>query len=506
MHGYESKQAYHGNVGLERHATVQHHVLCQSSWRAACHVPDWPQEKSMLQLIPVSPKDVQDYRPIVGDHVIDEIEQLAAPFKGARVLHLNATGFGGGVAELLSTLVPLMQSVGIDAEWRIMASAPELWDATKAIHNLLQGAELRSDQSTESTPRSSPSTKRMTARSIVANWTPSMVQVWQRYNQLTAACFEGDYDFVVVHDPQPAGLLEYLSARVPASRNALWIWRCHIDLTRANHQIWEFMRPYLAPYDAAIFTMQEYVKPDIPIREIALIAPAIDPLSPKNVPLEPSTVFDIVRRFGVDPDRPLISQVSRFDPWKDPLGVIDVYRKVKRDVPGLQLAMVASMANDDPEGWHFFERTARHAGEDPDIFLLTNIKGIGNVEVNAFQRASSVVLQKSIREGFALTVSEALWKGRPVVATSVGGIPLQVASGQNGYLVSNKVQCAERTLQLLQDHTLADTFGASGRERVRQNFLMTRDLADYLQLFRRLRGYTSASANTLARSESPVAP
>jgi trehalose synthase len=385
-----------------------------------------------------------------------------------------------------------------------MASAPELWDATKAIHNLLQGAELKSDHTPEPPPASG--LRRTTNRPIKATWTPSMVQVWQRYNQLTAAYFEGDYDFVVVHDPQPAGLLEYLSARVPACRDASWIWRCHIDLTQANQQIWEFMRPYLAPYDAAIFTMQEYVKPDIPIQEIALIAPAIDPLSPKNAPMDPVVVADTVRRFGIDPDRPLLTQVSRFDPWKDPLGVIDVYRKVKREVPDLQLALIASMANDDPEGWHFFERTARHAGEDPDIFLLSNINGVGNAEVNAFQRASAVVLQKSIREGFALTVSEALWKARPVVATSVGGIPLQVASGQTGYLVSNKAQCAERTLQLLRDQALATTFGEAGRERVRENFLMTRDLADYLQLFQRLRRYTSTSANGRARSESPVAP
>jgi trehalose synthase len=453
----------------------------------------------MLQAVPVLPKDVQEYRPIVGDDVVDEIVALAKPLKGARVLHVNATGFGGGVAELLSTLVPLMRSVGIDAEWRLMASGPELWDATKSIHNLLQGATLRTSEATAPHPSLLTGRSRQpTMPAISATWTTAMVQVWQHYNQLTAEEFEGDYDFVVVHDPQPAGLPGYLSTSAPADRKSKWIWRCHIDLTKANCEIWEFLKPYLARYDAAIFTMQEYVKSDIPIAEIALIAPAIDPFSLKNAPMDPSVVRETIRRFGLDPDRPLISQISRFDPWKDPLGVIDVYRKVKREVPDLQLAMLASMAGDDPEGWHFFERTARHAGEDSDIFLLTNVSGIGNLEVNAFQRASAVILQKSIREGFALTVSEGLWKSRPVVATAVGGIPLQVASGQNGYLVTTTSQCAERTLQLLQDPELARSFGEAGRERVRQNFLMTRDLADFLQLFCRLNGQTSASAKALA--------
>lgn len=454
----------------------------------------------MLQLVSLTPKDINDYRPIVGDARIDQILDQAAPLKGARVLHLNATAYGGGVAELLSTVVPLLRSVGLDAEWRVMAGAPELWEVTKALHNLLQGARL-----TEMEAATVPVGRGRApgaARLIAAKWTSEMAAIWRRYNALTADLFDQRYDFVVVHDPQPAGVLWYLLQRDPEQRQAKWIWRCHIDLTKARPDIWEFLCPYLSVYDASIFTMQDYVKPDIPTPEVALIAPAIDPLSTKNIELSPTVVRDILRRYDVDPDRPIITQVSRFDPWKDPLGVVDVYKRLKKDVPGLQLVMVGSMASDDPEGFRYFELAARRAGEDPDIHLLTNFYGVGNVEVNAFQRASSVVLQKSIREGFALTVSEALWKGRPVVATAVGGIPLQVASGLTGYLVTTTRQCIQRTRELLGDPSLADELGANGRERVRENFLSTRLVSDYLQLFGRLAGHTSARASTLSVSRS----
>jgi trehalose synthase len=297
--------------------------------------------------------------------------------------------------------------------------------------------------------------------------------------------FDGEYDFVVVHDPQPAGVVHEL-LKMNRHRSTRWIWRCHIDLTHANPDIWSFLRPYLADYDAAIFTMQQYVKSDIPVGQVALVAPAIDPFSLKNCPMSTDEVRETLRRFDVDPDRPLLTQVSRFDPWKDPLGVVDVYRRLRKDIPGLQLAMVASMAADDPEGWRYYEMTARHAGDDYNVHLLTNFLGVNAREVNAFQRASNVVLQKSIREGFALTVSEALWKARPVVATSVGGIPLQVASGETGYLVNSTRQCVQQTRTLLKDPELSDEFGLAGRERVRRNFLMTRNLGDYLQLFQRV--------------------
>ncbi|HEX5417675.1 MAG TPA: glycosyltransferase [Chloroflexota bacterium] len=442
----------------------------------------------MLQSVPTTAKAIDDYRAIVGEQRIDEICAQAAPLKGARVLHLNATAYGGGVSELLSALVPLMRSVGIEADWKLMVGAPELWDCTKAMHNLLQGACLIPGIPSRTLAAGGPDlgAPQIFPPLIEACWNDGMAEIWKRYNELTAREYEGDYDFVVVHDPQPVGMLDYLLRLRPGLGTTRFIWRCHIDLTNANQQIWEFLRPYLAPYHAAIFTMQDYVKSDIPVDLIELIAPAIDPLSTKNSDLSEDEVRTIVSKFGVDPSRPLLCQVSRFDPWKDPLGVIDVYRQVKREIPAVQLAMVGSMATDDPEAWRYYELTARHAGTDADVHILTNFLGVGNLEVNAFQRAADVVLQKSLREGFALTVSEALWKARPVVATAIGGIPLQVVSGHNGYLVHGNAECAQRVLELLRNSELARQFGLNAREHVRENFLVTRGLEDYLQLFGKL--------------------
>ncbi|HUX88514.1 MAG TPA: glycosyltransferase [Chloroflexota bacterium] len=461
----------------------------------------------MLQTVEVTTKVLDDYRPIVGDDKISAIQALAAPLRGARVLHLNATAFGGGVTELLSALVPLMRSAGLEVDWKVMAGAPELWETTKAIHNLLQGANLaRTSAASHLTGARKGRQAVAEQRVITALWNPAMAEIWQRYNALTAELLDKSYDYVVVHDPQPAGVLHFLRQLKPELAKAKWIWRCHIDLTRASPDVWCFLKPYLALYDAAIFTMQEYVKQDVPVSNVALIAPAIDPLSSKNTDLPLEVVRDILRRYDVDPDRPLITQVSRFDPWKDPLGVIDVYRRIKRDIPTLQLALVGSMAADDPEGWRYYELTTRHAGNDFDIHILTNFNGVGNVEVNAFQRASNVVLQKSIREGFGLTVSEALWKARPVVATAVGGIPLQVASGHSGFLVHSTRECADRTRELLNNPALTCDFGLTGRERVRENFLITRDLSDYLQLFSDIATQAQASARTSTLSASRSRP
>lgn len=454
----------------------------------------------MLQSVAIGEKTLDAYRPVIGPTRVDEILQAARPLRGARVLHLNATGYGGGVAELLHSLVPLMRAVGIDAEWKVMIGAPELWDVTKAMHNLLQGATIANAPIPSALPDGSTARNRA-AQIISAPWDDRMMEVWRHYNKLTSAALVDDYDFVVVHDPQPAGVARYWIDGHAASSRRRWIWRAHIDLTRAEPAAWDFLHPYLAVYDGAIFTIQGYVKPDVPIPLVALIPPAIDPLSPKNAPLAPDRARAILRRYDVDPDRPLVSQISRFDPWKDPLGVIDVYRRVKRDVPELQLALIGSMASDDPEGWRYYELSLRYAGMDTDIHVLTNFQGVGNVEVNAFQRESDVVLQKSLREGFALTVSEALWKGRPVVATDVGGIPLQIASGQTGYLVHATDQAAERVGELLAHPHRAEAQGLAGRERVRENFLTTRLLMDYLQLFNQLAPRSEAS---LASREAAV--
>jgi len=422
----------------------------------------------MLTSVPVTPKTLADYRAIVGDAPIDEIRRLAEPLRGARVLHLNATAFGGGVAEILSALIPLLNDLGLKADWQIISGADEFFAVTKAIHNGLQG--------------------------MFVPWTPAMRDTWLHYNRLNADLLDGEYDFAVIHDPQPAGVLG-LAIERGRPKVGKWVWRCHIDLTAAQPDLWDFLRPYLAPYDAAIFTLKDYAKDDVPTPRLFFLPPAIDPLSPKNVRLAPDTVEAILSRYAIDPHRPLLAQVSRFDPWKDPVGVIDAYRLVKREIPEIQLVLVASMAHDDPEGWSYYERTARRAGEDMDIQILTNLTGAGNVEVNAVQTAARVVVQKSLREGFGLVVSEALWKGRPVVAGNVGGIPLQVLDGRTGYLANSPAECAERILYLLRHPDVADEMGVAGREHVRANFLITRYLCDHLKMFTAL---TSAEANAEA--------
>ncbi|HIE39357.1 MAG TPA: glycosyltransferase, partial [Anaerolineae bacterium] len=410
----------------------------------------------MLQRVEAERKRLADYRPIVGEEVIAEIERLADPLRGARVMHVNATPFGGGVAEILQTLVPLMRDVGLDAGWQVIEGADEFFNVTKACHNGLQGMDIP--------------------------FTAEMKDIWRRYNELNAVRFEGEYDFVVVHDPQPAGLLHYHGRE----RSRHWIWRCHIDTSHPNPVYWDFFAPYISEYDAGIFTMEQYVGPGVSYDHLAIITPTIDPLSSKNVPMAGKRAREIVAGSGIDVSRPLITQVSRFDPWKDPLGVIDAYRIVKGRLPGVQLALVGSMAADDPEGWYYLDRTIRHAGEDFDIHILHNFHGVGPVEVGAFQATSDVVIQKSTREGFGLVVTEALWKGKPVVGGNAGGIPLQVIDGQTGFLVDSVEGCAERTLHLLEHPEEAARMGAAGREHVRRNFLITRHLRDYLSLFRRL--------------------
>ncbi len=415
----------------------------------------------MLGSVPTTPKSIESYRAVIGDERIEEILELANRIKGARVLHVNATGFGGGVAEILGTLIPLMNDVGLQADWQVIRGADEFFDVTKAMHNSLQG--------------------------MYYDWTPAMREIWSSYNKLNADLFDEDYDYVVIHDPQPAAIPTFLEERT-GRRAGKWVWRCHIDLTDAQVQVWDLLRPHIERYDAAIFTLPAYVKEGLQHPEIFCVPPAIDPLSPKNVELPQETCDAILTRYGVDPKRPMITQISRFDPWKDPLGVIDVYRVAKREIPDLQLVMIASMASDDPEGWDWYERTVRRAGEDFDIHILSNLNGVGNIEVNAFQRAARVVIQKSVREGFGLVVSEALWKSRPVVAGNVGGIPLQIVDGETGYLVNTSEECAEKLLYLLQHQAEADRMGSLGVEYVRDKFLTTRYLRDYLSIFCQLSG------------------
>jgi trehalose synthase len=410
----------------------------------------------MLQIVDVQEKRLEDYRPIVGDELIAEIKQLAEPLQGARAVHINATAFGGGVSEIMYSLVPLMRDVGLDAEWQVIEGADEFYDVTKACHNGLQGMDIP--------------------------FTPEMKEIWQRYNEMNAAKFKGEYDFVVSHDPQPAGLLKYHGRE----GGKHWIWRCHIDTSHPNPAYWDFFAPYISEYEAGIFTLEQYVGSGVDFEHLVTITPTIDPLSPKNAPMDIDQAREIVSSFGVDVDRPIVTQVSRYDPWKDPLGVIDAYRIAKARVPEAQLALVGSMASDDPEGWLYLDKTIRHAGQDFNIHILHNFHGVGGLEVGAFQSVSDVVVQKSTREGFGMVVTEALWKGKPVIGGDVGGIPLQVIDGKTGFLVNDVEGCGDKMLYLLEHPEVTAEMGSAAREHVRQNFLTPHHLMNYLKLFRSL--------------------
>ena len=423
----------------------------------------------MLQLVNVGHKSLADYATIATRGLMDEIRRLAEPLAGKRVVHLSATAFGGGVAEINYTLIPLMQDAGLEVEWRIIRGAEEFYNVTKTIHNALQG-----------NPQGLDAEQR---------------EIFTRYQQLNAQEFEDDYDFVLVHDPQPAGMIEHF----PDS-TARWIWRCHIDLSQPNPEVLEFLLPWLSRHDAAIFHMQEYV-PQSPRMPPAFIwPPAIDPLTPKNMALSPEDAAYIVDQFGIDVERPLLTQVSRFDPWKDPLGVIDAYRIVKQEHPEVQLALVGSMAHDDPEGWDYYNRTVTYAAGDPDVYILSNLNNIGSVEVNAFQVHSAAAIQKSTKEGFGLTVTEALWKTRPMVASRVGGIVAQIQDGETGWLVDPEApeECAQACLEILADPAAARQRALRGKEYVRRNFLMPRLLRDWLVLLNKLDGNDTAGAEVTA--------
>jgi trehalose synthase len=307
--------------------------------------------------------------------------------------------------------------------------------------------------------------------------------VFERYNLMNVGGLSDDYDFIVIHDPQPAAF------RLHAADNgAKWIWRCHIDLSTPNPQVLDFLLPMLEPYDLSVFHMADYIPPGDRLPDPVVMPPAIDPLAPKNMSLSPEDAAYIVDQFGLDIERPLMLQVSRFDPWKDPLGVIDAYRIVKERFPDMQLALVGSMATDDPEGWEFFQSTMDYAGDDQDIYILSNLNNVGAVEVNAFQTQADVVIQKSIKEGFGLTVTEALWKARPTVAGNVGGIPLQIVDGETGFLVNSPAETAQRTIQLLEDRETARAMARRGKQHVRHDFLTPRLLRDWLGIFTRLSG------------------
>jgi trehalose synthase len=395
---------------------------------------------------------LKDFVRVVGEEEVDEIRALASRLQGKSVTHINSTAYGGGVAEILYGMVPLMRDCGFDVDWQVIKGSYEFFNVTKKIHNALQGLNV--------------------------DLTDEERKIYIEYNRTNSELRQIDSDFVVVHDNQPAPLIEFFP-----TRHGKWIWRCHVDLSTPNIVVWNFLEQFISHYNAAIFSSEKYVIPSLRVPKTAIIPPSINPLSDKNREIPEDLVAELLEKFSVATDKPIIAQVGRFDRWKDTLGAIDVYRLVKKEIPQVQLCLIASMANDDPEGWLYFEKAARHAGDDGDIHMLTDLIGVKDLEVNAFQRSSNVVLQMSTREGFGLTVSEAMWKGVPVVGRNVGGIPLQIVDGENGYLVGSIQEAADKTVHLLKNVDEAKKMGKAGRERVLRNFLVTQHLKNYFRLF-----------------------
>jgi trehalose synthase len=409
----------------------------------------------MLQLVDVVSQDPRTFEQVIGSRKLEELVVLAEPLRGLRVLHLNATPYGGGVSELLRSQVPLLLGLGIKAEWRVIAADTPFFKVTKNVHNALQGAEMELTREAQ--------------------------EIYAGHNERNAELLDSGYDVIMVHDPQPAAVRHFTPAK-----GKRWIWRCHIDTSQPNQAVWAFLRPFVAQYDAIVFTMRDFVPPGLDGERISIMAPAIDPLSPKNMALPRDVARRLMEWVGVEPDRPLMTQVSRFDPWKDPVGVIEVYRMVREQVPDLQLALLGSMALDDPESWDIYQTILDESRHDPEVHVFTNLTGVGSTEVNAFQTLSDVVIQKSIREGFGLIVSETLWKATPVVAHRSGGIPMQMPPENAELLVDGEEEMAARVLHLLRNPDDARAHGLRGQEWVREHFLLPRLVADELRLIRQV--------------------
>lgn len=390
---------------------------------------------------------ISEYEPIVGRGLIDELQLLSGHLKDKSIQNVNSTSVGGGVAELLSRMTPLLRELGVDARWDVIKGGEQFFNVTKRIHNALHGA----------------------AEEI----TPDMWDVFWTTGEQNAKEIPCTSDIVFVHDPQPIALINQKGAR-----DNKWIWRCHVDVSHTQEAVWEALRGHIVRYDAAVFSAPSFSRP-LPVRQF-LISPSIDPLSDKNRELPQEVIEEVLGFYGIRNDKPIVTQISRFDSLKDPLGVIEAYKQVKRYVD-CQLILAGGTASDDPESADVLQRVRLKAEDDPDIHILLIPQN--DIHINALQRASTVIVQKSLREGFGLTVTEALWKGVPVVASAVGGIPLQIKHKYHGLLCHSVEGAALAIKQLLQNPDYAKKLGMNGHEHVRQNFLVTRHLKEYLLLF-----------------------
>lgn len=401
-------------------------------------------------------KLLNKYKKIIGEKKIKEIEKKAKPLRGKYVLHVNATYYGGGVAEILDNMVVLMNDVGINACWSVIKGTQPFFEITKMFHNGTQGQKVRL-------------TKRI--KGIYEG-------ICERNSVFMNFC---NIDAVIAHDPQVLPLIKY--AR-PDNKKEPWIWRVHTDITNPDKTLWKYLKGYIRLHDGIIVSDEKYLKSDIKLKQ-SVIMPSIDPFNEKNRDITISEAKRILKiKLGLKFDKPVVAQISRYDIWKDQLGVLDAFKRMRKEID-CQLVLMGNYAVDDPEGAGYYKKVLKKSKGMRDVKVLVD-KENDSLLINALQRASDVILQKSLREGFGLTVSEALWKGTPVVAGNVGGIPSQIVHGRNGYLVNNARECAERTVEILKDEKLKKKMGREAREHVRENFLITRHLMDYLELLNRV--------------------
>ncbi|HUI43119.1 MAG TPA: glycosyltransferase [Terriglobia bacterium] len=394
---------------------------------------------------------LRDYAKLLGHAETEELKALAAPLNGKDILMVNSTAVGGGVAEMLNRLVPLAAELGVEIRWEVVTGGTEFFEVTKAFHNALQGGDYK--------PR------------------PEDFEIFLAYNSQNRARLNLEADFAVIHDPQPSALIDGRP-----DRSGHWIWRCHIDLSRPNAAVWKFLEGYVRRYDGAIFSSPEFTR-QLPIPQY-LFYPSIDPFSDKNRDLAPEFIRQVLESYQINPGRPILAQISRFDRWKDPVGVIRAYQIVKK-YADCQLVLAGGGASDDPEGGAVLAEVREAAAADPDVHVL-ELPPWSPLEVNALQRGATVVIQKSLREGFGLTVTEALWKRKPVVASAVGGIPTQVIHKHTGLLAHSVEGTAYQIRFLLSHPEIAHRLGQQGHQHVREQFLITGNLKSYLTLFRHL--------------------
>ncbi|MGC8935815.1 MAG: glycosyltransferase [Candidatus Methanomethylicaceae archaeon] len=421
---------------------------------------------------------IEEYVPIVGNEVVEEIKALGEELKGRELLHINSTYVGGGVAELLKSLVPLMNDVGLKAEWKTIVGDKEFFDITKSFHNALHGAEIEITQ--------------------------RMMEKYLTTNLNNVELLDLSKDYVFVHDPQPAALVQF-------RKGGTWVWRCHIDISAPSKGVWDFLAKFVSKYDAIVVHLPEYKKSDLQKPQF-VIPPSIDPLSEKNIELSASYIEKVLRKYDLDPELPIITQVSRFDRLKDPLGVLRAFELAKRGIStvdfrglldrntfafdlfrtlqyklALQLVLVGGSATDDPEGEKIYYDVFKKAIDDRNVHVLM-LPPDAHREINAIQRGSTILIQKSIREGFGLTVTEGMWKGKPVIGGKTGGIKYQILDGETGFLVSTVSEAAEKITYLIKNPQIRRAMGDKAKEHVRRNFLVTRHLRDYLNLLRVIGG------------------